>query len=301
MVAVSALLTAVPAGAAEQLSARVAIIDIAGSPAPAEEVASELRERLAAARVEVDVHGPAEEPETSLAWAALARKLARERPGTLALFGWRCEADGSSCAVLVCEPDRGAVAEFPVARGESVEDWPGVLASALGEAVLGGLLPELQRLPASGIEPPSREQEDEDDGDASTSETPGADRLRLWIEGGYTGEYAHPDGRPIHGPFLGLSLAPGRYVAPTLGVGWLGLQRGEGAAGEVTTHRIPVSLAIRLRFEVGPATFAVAPVGRLDTVFSRRKPAGPEAASSSTDLEIHVGGATTWHLPFPRG
>jgi hypothetical protein len=308
MWAVSALLTALPAAAAAQGAARVLLVDLPGSPVPAGEVAGELRERLAAAQVEVDVHGVAEGPETPVAWVALARRLARERPGTLALVGWRCGVQGEPCTVVICEPDGGGIAEFPVVHAGPAEGWPGVLASALGEAVLGDLLPELHRLPESAALPaPDREDgnedENEDDGDGPVPGAPvaGADRLRLWIEGGYAGEYAHPGGRPIHGPFLGLSLAPGRTVVPALAVGWLGMQRGEGAAGEVTTHRMPVSLAIRLRFEVGAAAFAVAPVGRFDTVFSRREPAGPGQASSSTDLEIHVGGVTTWHLPFPGG
>lgn len=302
MAAVSIILTIVPAGAGAERAARVVLIDTAEDPALAAEVASELRERLAAARVEVDLHEPAEQPETALQWAALARELARELPGTLALLGWRCGAGGDTCAVVICEPDRGGVVDLKVARGGSASAWPGILAATFGEAVLGDLLPELHRLPATGAAL-SRGREAEDDGEVPLSGAPDAvtDRLRLWVEGGYTGEYSHPDGRPIHGPFLGLALAPGPYVAPTLGVGWLGMQRGEGAAGEVSTHRIPVSLAVRLRFEVGPATFAVAPVGRLDTVFTRRDPAGSPGTSSSTEVEIHLGGVTTWHLPFPGG
>ncbi len=299
--AVSVLLVVMPAGAEEPRSARIVVLDMPGSAVSAADVAGELAERLETARVEVDVHALEKEPAASSDWTALARRLARERPGTLAMTGWRCDAAGKDCTVWLVEPGEGGIAELPVTREVADDEWAGALAAIIAEAVLGDLLVELHRIASSGEPRPIEEEDAADGDDTPRTAAEGSDPLRVWIEGGYAGEYAHPGGRPIHGPMVGLSLAPSRYVAPTMAVGWLGIRRGEGAAGEAMTHRIPISLAIRLRFEVGPATFAVAPVGRLDTVFSRRDPAGPAGASASVDLEIQVGGITTWHLPFPCG
>jgi hypothetical protein len=294
----------VPAFAVAQDPARVVLTAPAGDPAPVGEVAVELARRLEALRVEVEAHEPEGWPETGSKWTELARRLARERPGTLLLAGWRCGERDPSCALVLVEPDQGGVVEISVAPGGEADTRTACIARAIGEALAGGLVSEVRRLASgAGAEADAAPPEAAAEGGAPAPAPEGeAFALRLWVEGGYAGEYPYPGRGPIHGPFLGLSLAPSRWVAPTLTVGWAGIEQGEGPAGEAASHRIPVTLSVRVRFGVGPATLAVAPAGRIDTVFSRVDPAGTGASSSSSvDPEIHVGGIGTWHLPFPGG
>jgi hypothetical protein len=129
----------------------------------------------------------------------------------------------------------------------------------------------------------------------------GGPRPWLWIEGGYFGEYPYPQGQTLHGPWVGLALAARRTVVPALSFGWLGLQRVSNEAGTVRSHRLPIAIELRIAVPVGPATFSIAPMGRLDLVFATADPIGPRGASSQIELELHVGGRTAWNLPLPGG
>jgi hypothetical protein len=96
-------------------------------------------------------------------------------------------------------------------------------------------------------------------------------------------------------------MAVGRTVVPAVSVGWLGVQEGTDELGVARYHGIPIQVGLRIAFPVGPATFALAPVGRLDVLFVTADPAGPRGAETGVELELHMGGQTTWNLPLPRG
>jgi hypothetical protein len=99
-----------------------------------------------------------------------------------------------------------------------------------------------------------------------------------------------------------LALTPKETIAIALTTGWMGIRNDHVPLGEVTTHRVPISLGLRLVFNLGPARVAVAPVGRMDVVFVNADPQrSGESSINSTELEFHAGGMTTWHLPLPFG
>lgn len=296
--ALGAVVAGSPAPAHAQRTARVVVVDERVPPA-AEEVAGRLRELLAPAPIAVDVHGSAARIGDDDEWVALARRLAGERPGTLAVAGWREEE--AAWALLVVEPMGGGLARIPASGREPGPELIEALASTLAEAILGGLIPELHRLSGERAGGDHRHAAGADEEPEETAELE-EDRaaMPLWIEGGYLGEYAHPGYRPIHGPFIGVSVPVLPGVAPTLGLGWLGIQRREGAAGGMVAHRLPVLLALRLLFRAGSAAFSIAPAGRLDTLLVRSDPATGDA-DVSAHLELHVGGIASWHLKLPGG
>ncbi|MBW2278212.1 MAG: hypothetical protein JRF63_12010 [Deltaproteobacteria bacterium] len=169
---------------------------------------------------------------------------------------------------------------------------------------MGSLLLELGRLTAEGENPsPPPPTGDRVPKAYHPESGPDARGVRpwLWIEGGYFGEHPYPQGRPLHGPWVGLAMEARRSVVPALSFGWLGLQKVSTEAGEVRSHRTPILIELRIAIPVGPSTFSVAPVGRLDVVFANADPVGPRGESSEVELELHVGGRTCWNLPLPGG
>jgi hypothetical protein len=202
----------------------------------------------------------------------------------------------------------GALAEIPVVPDEQQEEAGSGRAFALAatsrEVIVGSLLPELGRLAVEGQDPSPPPPTGDRVPQAYSPEAgpeAGGPRPWLWIEGGYFGEHPYPQGQTLHGPWVGLALAAQRTVVPALSFGWLGLQRVSNEAGTVRSHRLPIALELRIAVPVGPATFSIAPIGRLDLVFATADPVGPRGASSQIELELHVGGRTAWNLPLPGG
>jgi hypothetical protein len=207
---------------------------------------------------------------------------------------------------VVADPGSDALVEVALAGDDdgSAGEAQRIAATAR-EALLGTVLPELERLSSVG---------DGSGAGSSPADSPWLSRVRgvdedvaarpagpiFHLEGGYQGDHALPDGQPLHGPWLGVTLTPTPMLRPALSVGWLGLGRGEIEAGEVVSHRLTASLSLRLVFTMGLASVSLAPVGRLDVVFSEADPtAAHEPTESGTELELHAGGTTTWRLPLP--
>jgi hypothetical protein len=293
-----------PAARADEDAPRVVLLAYPGQQPTAEVVRQSLAEQLISVGVQVDLLSADAAPESTGDWDGAANEAAKQ-PGTLALIGWVCEA--SSCLLTVVDTRNGALAEVPVDPGEERAEEDGLesaIAATSREAIIGSLLPELGRLTAEGADPsPPPPTGDRVPQAYSPEAGPDSRGLRpwLWIEGGYFGEHPYPQGRPLHGPWIGLAIEARRYVVPALSVGWLGLQRVSNEAGEVRSHRVPIAVDFRIAVPVGPTTFSIAPVGRLDVVFVRSDPSGPRGASSQVEVELHVGGKTSWNLPLPRG
>lgn len=289
-------------------TARVVLLSVPDVAPGAEAVRPTLALHLERVEVAVEVAQRPAAPTTDAEWSALAGELAAQAPGTLALFGWSC--GGSSCDLVVAEPRGGAVAHVPVRPAGPEAGDEGRLAFALAatarEAVWGGLLLEMGRLPDEGArptEPPPSGQRlpAPHGGGVDAGGLARARRPWLWLEGGYHGEYSHPRGGTLHGPFVALALSPGRNVVPVVRAGWLGIAVDEGPGGVARSHAFPVELELRVAFPIGPAMFSIAPVGRVDLVAATADPEGEGGPSTSLEVDLHVGGATTWHLPLPGG
>jgi hypothetical protein len=292
-------------------TARIVLLSVPGNFPNAESVRTTLAEDLARVEVAVDIIQRVSLPASDSEWTTLAREQATERPGTLALFGWRC-VPPDPCELFVSEVRGGAVALIPV---KPIADAPStdeqsVLAFALAatarEAVWGGLLLEMNRLVDEGARPetspPSGQRLPEPhQGPVETGGLARAHRPWLWFEGGYHGEYPHPQGRSEHGPFFGLAFSPGKNIVPVLRVGWLGITEGDGTNGAIEAYSFPFELELRVAFPIGPAMFSLAPIVRLDLIVATANPEGPRKESSSVDTDLHVGGMTTWHTPLPGG
>jgi len=261
-------------------------------------------------RVEVEVEVSAREslPVSEGEWTAEGRVVAAERPGTLAVFGWRCEA--SVCDLFAVETRSGGVARIPVKPDEhdggKGEELAFAIAATVREAVWGGLLLEMNRLAEEGARPEAPPASGERmpvpyKGSFDAGGLARAHRPWFWLEGGYHGEYPHPRGDVLHGPALGFALSPGKNVVPVLRVGWLGMELADNERGSVSAYRFPLELEIRIAIPVGPAMFSIGPVGRVDLVVATENPSGPRGESTSVDADIHVGGMTTWHMPLPGG
>ncbi len=290
-----------------QRTARIGLVDAEEMrPEPAA-VQEDLSLRLAPLGVEVSLVEKERVPGDAGEWADAAEKFGRQRPGSLALIGWSCprevDDDGGPCRLIVAETRRHGVMRIPLqAASDGGEEAVRAVAATAGEVVLGGVLSELERLAIEGESPGEAPDYSRADDPSLRDRGGGGERDEwLWLEGGYHGEHPHPGDAAIHGPWLGLSAAPRPYVVPALSVGWLGVREADGAAGSAISHRLPIALAVRLSFPVGPARFALAPAGRLDVVFSEDNPAGPGGEKQETDVAMHVGGITSWHLPFPGG
>ena len=298
--AVLAATIAAPRGARAADRVRVVLLDAPEVTPAAEAVRERLRAQLEPVAVDVDLLALEAPPADAAELARLAGEAGRARPGTLALITWSCPP-GGGCELTAVEPARGGRTAIPIERpGQSDEERAFAVTATARELLVGTLLIELERVAAEGAdpsEPPPVEARSPSAVQDGAPQRPA--RPWLFVEGGYHGEYPHPGGGPVHGPFVGLAIAPRPYVAPALTVGWLGVRSESVPAGEAATHRLPVSLAVRLTFDLGAASFCLAPVGRVDTVFARADERGPGDESGDTFVEIHLGGVTSWHLPFP--
>jgi hypothetical protein len=296
-------------GARGDDAARAVLLSVPGNTPSAEAVKIPLAEHVARVEVAVDIVKREALPASDAEWKALAREQAAAMPGTLAVFGWRCE--GGACDLFVAEARTAAVARIPVepadrAQAENEERLAFALAATAREALWGGLLLEMNRLADEGAHPkpppPSGQRLPEPySGSVEAGGLARAHRPWLWFEGGYHGEYPHPQGRTLHGPFLGIALSPGKNIVPVVRAGWLGMARGDGANGVVDAYCFPIELELRVAFPVGPAMFSIAPVGRVDLVVANANPVGPRGESTSVGTDLQVGGMTTWHTPLPGG
>jgi hypothetical protein len=305
------LIAALLGGARTSLGApaqRVVVLSAPQSEPAADHVVKILRDHLSDLDVDVQKWEVEAVPQNADGWIEAASRAAAEKPGTLALFGYLCES--SVCRLIVVEPHERALAEIPVKIPEHGDlTLAFAIAATAREALVGSLLPEMDRLVRQGQNPapppPSANMvwmTRAPKVDPGWGTGPRFANPLLWIEGGYNGEYAHPQGHPIHGPWIGSALAPREMIEVALWTGWLGMAKSEIAYGEVTAQRIPVSLSFRLVFSLGPARVTLAPVGRMDVVFVRRNPSRPaESSTESTELEFHAGGMTAWYLPLPLG
>jgi hypothetical protein len=241
-------------------------------------------------------------PESRGDWYALAAGEARRVPGVIGVFGYDCGSD--RCELTSVEPRNRTLAVTPIEPEDRDEDLAYAVAATIREVVLGPLLAELVRIAGEGENPgppplqrggrwlqPPLETE--------RSREVGPRRSMLWLDTGYLGEYAHPGGNPIHGPWLGIGFEPRSMVGLHLGVGWLGMREENADVGSASSHRLVTSLAVRLLLPLGPAHVSLAPVGRLDVTFLSTDPV-LGVNRSDTDLEIQVGGISTWHLPLTR-
>ncbi|MFO8073561.1 MAG: hypothetical protein R6V85_16990 [Polyangia bacterium] len=290
-----------------QRTVRVGLIDAEGMRPGAAAVLEDLSLQLAPLGVEVSLVEMERAPRDAGEWANAAEKFGREQPGSLALIGWSCppevEDDGEPCRLIAVETRRHGVMAIPLeAVSDGGDEAVRAVAATAREVVLGGVVSELERLAIEGERPSEAPDYARADGSSPRNRGRGGERNEwLWLEGGYHGEYPHPGDAAIHGPWLGLSAAPRPYVVPALSVGWLGVREADGAAGRAISHRLPIALAVRLSFPVGPARFALAPAGRLDVVFAEENPAGSGGEKHEVDVAMHAGGITSWHLPFPGG
>ncbi|MDD5308118.1 MAG: hypothetical protein PHU25_12420 [Deltaproteobacteria bacterium] len=297
-------LAAATAAAGE--AGRVVILDVPGAQPSAAEVALLLGGMLKDMGVDAETLAVIELPRDRAEWIAAAHTAAAAEPGTLALYGYECRE--RACRLAVADPRSDTFAVIPLeARRtgptEVTDDIPAVLAEAAEQALTGSLLPELTRiaergdpLPPRPCPEPKASPPGKDGGNAK-----GDWRPWLKIEGGYQGDDSYPDGRPENGARLGVSIMPAPFLGPTFGVGWLGIDEVELSRGRLISHRLTVDLALRVILPVGPAAVSIAPVSRLDVVFSKSDPSGPAPALHDENPELHVGGAIMWHLPFPLG
>lgn len=239
-------------------------------------------------------------PRTRREWFLNADK-ASEKPGTLAVFGYLCER--RSCRLYVVVSHKRSLVELPI-RPRQKTDQALAVASTIREALLGPLLPEVDRLVKEGRKPkkpvspekawtrPPYEKE---------RRTPAVKRRPwVWLEGGYHGDHPHPQGHPIHGPWLGVEMEPTPIAGISVSLGWLGIRRAEAGGGKVRIHRLTPTLAVRLIIPVGPAHLSLAPVARFDAAFIQYEPVDP-SDRSETRFELQIGGMAAWHLPLiPR-
>ncbi len=289
--------------------ARVVLIVIpTEEPAP-DRVQEILQEHLGDVQVRVDVTEREALPDTPGHWIEIGANQAAKEPGTLAIFGWRCE-EKTDCTLYMVDTGSGSFAAIPV-RPDDMEDHDSeriafALAATARESIWGAMFPVMRRLIDEGKNPkaPALRWQREPGpyiGDGDSAGQVKDKRPWMWLEWGYHGEYPHPTGQSLHGPWVGAALSPGKNLVPFLQIGWLGLQSGQNEQGVVKTHRFPISLALRIYVPIGPAMFSVAPVGRVDFVIAKSDPIGPRGESTGMKIEVHAGAATTWHLPLPSG
>jgi hypothetical protein len=289
-------------------TSRVVLITTPQTAPDGEAVRAILAAHLSRVEVDVDVAVRESMPSSEREWTLAAKDEAADRPGTLAVFGWRCEAD--ACDLFAAETRSGGVARIPVRPIEHDDgedtDLAFAIAATVREAVWGGLLLEMNRLAEEGARPdsppPSGERMPEPyKGSFEAGGLARAHRPWFWLEGSYHGECPYPRGDILHGPAIGFALSPGKNVVPVLRVGWLGMEIADNERGAVSAYRFPFELELRVAFPVGPAMFSIAPIGRVDLVVATADPAGPRSESTTVDAALHVGGMTTWHMPLPGG
>jgi hypothetical protein len=308
LAALGAALTGAGAARADA-TARIVLVATADAAPGAAAVRAILADEVARIEVAVDVAERGSLPSDAAEWEALAREQAAEAPGTLAIFGWRCASD-RACELFVAEARGGGVARIRVepakAKTGAGAEPAFAIAATVREAIWGGLLPELSRLAAEGGNPrpapPSEERLPQPyEGPIDAGGLARTQRPWFWLEGGYRGDYAHPGGDVLHGVGVAFALSPGKNVVPVVRVGWLGVDRAETAAGAASSHRFPIELEIRVAFPIGPAMFSLGPVGRVDLIAATADPAGAPGEDRSFEVDLDVGGVTTWHLPLPGG
>lgn len=289
--------------------ARIVLIVIpTEEPAP-DRVQEILQEHLKEVQVRVDVTEREALPDTPGDWIEAGANQAEKEPGTLAIFGWRCK-EKAGCTLYMVDTGSGSFAAIPV-QPDHVEDNDSdrialALAATARESIWGAMFLVMRRLTEEGKNPkvPTPRQLREPGpyiGEGDSAGKVKEKRPWMWLEWGYHGEYPHPTGQSLHGPWIGAALSPGKNLVPFLQVGWLGLQSGQNEQGLVRTHRFPVSLALRIYIPIGPAMLSIAPVGRVDFVVVKSDPVGPRGESTGMEIEVHAGAATTWHLPLPSG
>jgi hypothetical protein len=297
-------LAATAAGAGE--AGRVVVLDVPGALPPAADVAVLLGGMLKDMGVDSETVAATELPRDRAAWIAAAHTAAAAKPGTMALCGYECKE--RACKLTIVDPRSDTIAIVPLeARRtgptEVTDDVPAVLAEAAEQALTGTLFPELKRIAERGDSLPPKPCPEPSAAPSGQSEDDAREAWRPWLklEGGYQGDDSYPDGRPQNGARLGLSILPVEFLGPAIGVGWLGIDEAEISRGRLTSHRMTADLSLRVVLPVGPAAISIAPISRLDVVFSKADPSGPARTSRKEEVELHVGGAITWHLPFPLG
>lgn len=244
-------------------------------------------------------------PENRAEWVSCAKAAASSAPGTVVLTGYHCTEE--LCRLVLVEPHGGGYVELPVKIPKDDDvTLAFAVASTTRESLLGPLLPELTRIVRHGENPgppPPRPNSEWLEQEPSASDTGDADKRRpgrwMRIEAAYYGDYAHPDGHPIHGPWIGLSLALTKLIGLRLSSGWLGVLEESATLGTITTHRLFTALSVGLSLPLGPSRVELAPMGRLDLVFAKADPErlGDET-EKQTEVELHLGGDVTWRLPL---
>lgn len=280
---------------------RVAVLSVPNATPPAKNVVHVIAEQLFELDIAIEIVGATTQPKTPTAWIQQGEKAAEEAPGTIALFGYQC--DDTVCRLFIVEPRQKAFVEIPVKIPTHDElSASFALAATARESLLGPLFPELRRLVLQGKNPapppPSPESQwlkPPMEGKRKTLKTPA--RPWLWLETGYQGDHPHPEGKPVHGPWIGAVFEPRKSVGVHVSLGWLGIREREIGSGKITLNRLTSTVGVRIIFPLGPAHIALAPTARLDTVFANIDRTG---GSETTDvkLEIQAGGVTTWHLPL---
>ncbi len=281
---------------------RVVITKTGKETPPVDEVIEILKKHLVDTEIDVGVHSVEGIPATTDKWVQEAKRAARSKPGTILLLGYTCKE--KKCRLTGVSPESEGVVTVPVLvpdHGDLTTAF--ALAATSRETFLGPLVPELGRLARQGANPsPPPPSPDTlflkpplDDARKSRGDVR---RPWFWIEGGYQGDQPHPSGVPVHGFVLGASVETRRTVGLNVGVGWLGVRNSEFGKWSLTVHRLTAQAAIRIIFPLGPARVSIAPLVRLDTVFSTLNDTVFVTEDKNTDLEIQVGGHTTWHLPI---
>ena len=268
----------------------------------AEIVERDLESQLKSTDLQVDVEMrrvmPA--PTSKKAWIRLAQSEHWSR-STIAVFGLSCE--DSACTLMIISPASGALVMLPIppstAKGPVREE---AAVSTIREAILGPLIPELNRLSLEAAHPgpPPKSTDSVLLQSPFESERAATSVRRPWLflSLGYHGDHPHPGGHPIHGPFVGADFELTRLLGLGIQVGWLGIREEAVQEATATIQRVDTTLALRLFFSLGPARISLSALGRLDAAFVKKNHVGiPD--ERETLIEFQTGGLTMWHLPLP--
>lgn len=306
----SLLLSAWPAWSQPQdvAQGRVVLAASAQSVPAAETLAAMLSLELSRAGVFIVVearrHDRLELNEAEI--ERLAEKEAQAEPGLIAVVGFGCELE--LCRVLIEHPRSHSSFEIQVTVNPKVpHQATQALAVTLRDALIGPLLPEMERLArvaaTTGPPPPpnitNAALASEAQDDAPPRPNSGISTWPwLLTELSYHGAYMGSSSALLHGPLAGVIILPRDYLGLALTVGWLGIDKAKGSTGSVATHRLSTALATRFIFELGSATMALAPILRLDSVYAQFRPLSAHS-SRQTELDLLAGLDLTWTLPLP--